>query len=87
MSRTELQLQDSHINLDDLTEYTDSSLFRLEHKVTRPFERYIETIMAITIEANLDQIVTVRETQTTLDVLADVGGFAEVLAFGSSMIL
>jgi len=28
-----------------------------------------------------------RETLTALDVLADVGGFAEVLAFGSSLIL
>ena len=28
-----------------------------------------------------------RETLTALDVLADVGGFAEVLAFGSSIIL
>ena len=30
VSRTEIQLQDMHINLDELTEHTDSSVFRLE---------------------------------------------------------
>ena len=38
LSRTELQLQDRHINLDDLTEVTDNSVFRLKKETPRPFE-------------------------------------------------
>ena len=44
-------------------------------------------MIAISIEHDLDQQVIMREVLTAMDVLADIGGFAEVLIFTSSLIL
>lgn len=53
----------------------------------RPYEWHKSTVMAFGFECNLDQEVIMRETDTILDVLADVGGFAEVLGFTCALIL
>ena len=53
----------------------------------RPYEWLKSTVMAFGFECNLDQEVIMRETDTILDVLADVGGFAEVLGFTCALIL
>lgn len=75
-----------HINLDEITELTDSSVYRLKQVLPRPYEKK-DTMLAITIEASLDQDIIMRETLTVMDILADIGGFAEVLIFTSSMVL
>lgn len=43
--------------------------------------------MAITIELDFNQDVIMRETLTAMDILADIGGFAEVLIFTGSLFL
>ena len=53
----------------------------------RPYEWQNSVVMAFGFECNLDQEVIVRETLTLLDVLADIGGFAEVLVFTCALIL
>lgn len=54
VKRTELILQDLHVNFDELTELQDSSVFKLEKTFVRPFERIPETVMALSIELELD---------------------------------
>ena len=87
VSRTELQLQDLHIDLDEVTELVDSSAFKLEQVQMRPFEWSPATVMALSIEMRLDQLVISRETVTVMDVIADIGGFAVVLAVAASVLL
>ena len=75
-----------HVNLDEITELIDSSVYRLKQVLPRPYEKK-DTMLAITIEASLDQDIIMRETLTVMDILSDIGGFAEVLIFTSSMVL
>ena len=54
VSTTELFLQDfKSINLDDITELSDSSIFKLEQKPVMPYEKDDIVQMDITVEMNL----------------------------------
>ena len=80
-------MQDVPIDLDELTELVDSSAFKLEQVQMRPFEWSPATVMALSIEMRLDQLVISRETVTVMDVMADIGGFAVVLTVVAGVIL
>ena len=55
VSTTELFLQDvKSINLDDLTELSDSSVFKFEQKPVMPYEKDFVVQMDISIEMNLN---------------------------------
>ena len=64
------------INLDDLTELEDSTIFKFDSIPVRPYEKVDRStvVMAISLERNLDLTVIVREGYTILDLLSDVGG-------------
>ena len=54
VSTTELFLQDfKSINLDDITELSDNSIFKLEQKPVMPYEQDDIVQMDITVEMNL----------------------------------
>lgn len=79
ITRTEVQLQDMAVNFDDLTELLDDGVFKLELQQPRPYERFKDTVMAVSFEVNPDLPVLTRNNYTILDVCSDVGGLAEVV--------
>ena len=72
-------MQDELINLDDLTELQDASVFKIEMETERSYERDLETIQDIRIEMNRDLTRIVREGYTVLDWISDVGGMQGLL--------
>ena len=62
------------LDLDQLTEIKDSSLFKLELMQVRSQEKNYDVQMEVTIEMNLNLTMIVRQGYTILDVLSDVGG-------------
>ena len=55
ISTTEVILQDALINLDDLTELNNDSVFKMEQKPVMPYEKETYVRMDITVEMNLNQ--------------------------------
>ena len=51
----QLFLQDEAVNLDELTEYEDGSIFKLEGQPLLSYEKDYDAQMDLTIEMNLDQ--------------------------------
>ena len=51
---TRVILQDEYINLDDLTELEDPSLFKMLELQPKPYEADTETLMDITFERDLN---------------------------------
>ena len=62
------------MDLDDITEIYDDSVFQIEPLPVRSYEKDYFVQMDISIEMNLDQTTLARTGYTTLDVLSDVGG-------------
>ena len=72
-------LQDEIINLDELTELRDASIFEIQPKPVKSYEKSFDVQLDITIEMNLDQLVIARDGYTSLDLLSDVGGMESIL--------
>ena len=87
VSRTNLQLQDQLLDLDELTEDETSIVFDVKSVGWRAYEHNPETLMVITIEASLDQQHIERSYYTLLDVLADVGGLDGTLALFGNIVI
>lgn len=79
VSTTKLFLQDEIVNLDDFTELSDESIFKLELLPMQPYEEDLVTLMDITVEMNLDLRVVARNGYTFLDYLSDIGGMQSML--------
>ena len=62
------------MDLDSITVLEDSSLFKVESMFPRAYEYDSFTVMAFTLEVNMDKIVITRSTYTFLDLLSDIGG-------------
>ena len=62
------------MNLDSITAFEDSSLFKIEFMQSRSYELDDFTLMSFILEVNLDQLVISRSNYTILDFLSDVGG-------------
>ena len=71
-----------HIDLDNITEINDKTIFQMEEKPKRAFEKDVNVQMDITIEMNRDQVTLGRNVYTSLDVLADIGGIQSILVSG-----
>ena len=67
-------MQDLAVDLDELTELEDSSVFKLEQKNSRPFEREPTFIIGLAFEMNYDLNVVSRNTYNIFDLLSDIGG-------------
>ena len=65
--------------MDDLTEYEDSTIFKLEGQSLLSQEKDYDVQMDITIEMNLDLKVIARAGYTILDFISDVGGIQGML--------
>ena len=62
------------MDLDEVTELEDSSVFRLEYKNFRPDERDLNFLAGMTFEMNYDLKIVQRNTYNIFDLLSDVGG-------------
>ena len=75
------------MNLDDLTELEDTSVFRLESLPTKSYEKDNDVQLDITVEMNLNQLVIAREGYTMLDFLSDTGGMQGLLISGATLVI
>ena len=87
ISSTRLLLQDEAINLDELTELEDASIFKLDLMPMKPQEKDYNVQMDISIEMNLSQRVVARAGYTFLDYLSDIGGMQGMLISGVAYFL
>ena len=55
INKTQLNLQDQYIDLEDVTEFHDTSVFSIEQLAIRSYEKDYLVQMLISIEMNLDQ--------------------------------
>ena len=74
-----MSLQDLAINLDYITVFEDSSVFKLNEITSRPFERDADLVAGIDIQNDLNLTTLSRDSYTLLDVLSDIGGIASGL--------
>ena len=87
VQKTELSLQDLSIDLDELTELSDSSLFTVRPARLMPYGFDDQVIQGIQIMMDLDLRVIQRSGYTVLDIMSDVGGLQSVLFSGISLFL
>ena len=87
MTKTEVSLQDKDANLDDLTLLQDDSIFEIELKRSRTYEKGYDVQMDITVEMNLNLKTVDRTRYTFLDLLSDVGGIQGLLLTFGGLIL
>ena len=79
VTRTEVRLQDKGADFDELTLILDKSMFEIEKKASRTYEKDYDVQMDITVEMNLSKVTVERSGYTFLDVLSDVGGIQGLL--------
>ena len=82
VSLTTLILQDSLINLDQLTEHKDPSIFKVDSMPLYSYEKDYNAQFDFTIQVNLDQKIISRDGYTFLDFLSDIGGIQGMLISG-----
>ena len=87
MSKTELSLQDLPVNLDEITELQDSSVFQVEQTRLVPFVNEADLIQGFQIEMNQDLTIIERTGYTILDIFSDVGGLQGILVSAITMLL
>jgi len=82
-----LFLQDRFINLDDITELEDQSVFRFNIEPFKSYEKDYDVQVDITIEMDLNLTVILREGYTVLDWVSDIGGMqGMLLGFFATMV-
>ena len=54
--RTRVELQDLFVNLDEITELEDTSVFQIKYTINRPYEADPSLVTSLIIENNLDQL-------------------------------
>ena len=67
------------MNLDELTQLEDSSVFRFEKISTRPAEAFDAHVYSLTCGVSPDILVITRNGFTVFDILYNVGGFLSVM--------
>lgn len=79
VSRSEVKLQDYDIDLDQITETFDGTIFNIDPLPIRSYEKDYDVQMDISIEMNLDFTTIQRTGYTFLDLLSDIGGIQGLL--------
>lgn len=74
VTKTQLELQDLYIDLDEVTVLTSEQPFKLELKPSLTYEKDDVVQMEITVEMNRDLHFIERKSYTLIDLLSDVGG-------------
>ena len=78
VQRTELKLQDLVVDLDEITELTNSQVFSLKDVGTIPYE-YDNTVFSVLIGGSNDQLVIERSNYSVFDLLGDIGGLESII--------
>ena len=76
---TDINLQDLLINYGDITEVSDSFIFKLKDQKVRVVKRDDETLMTFNFELDYSKTFIEREIYTILDFLSDIGGLNDIL--------
>ena len=80
-------MQDDYIDLDEVTEIYDDTIFELKALPKRSYEKDSFAQMDITFELDLDRRFIMRKIYGFLDLLAEVGGMINILmVFFSSVV-
>lgn len=87
VTKTELDLQDLDIDLDDFTEYTDISPFKLEKQPAQSYEFDDGVQLDVFIEMNFDKKFIKRNIYNYIDLLSDVGGLQSILVSWAAIFL
>ena len=87
VSTTKLYLQDEYLNLDQLTELENDTVFKMEQRPKQSYEKDDHTQLSINVEMNLDQKVISRAGYTFVDFLSDIGGLQGLLISGVGYII
>jgi len=67
------------VNLDDITEFEDARVFKIESQSNLSYEKDYVAQMTVTIERNMDLKVIARQGYTVLDYISDLGGMQGIL--------
>ena len=79
ISKTQVILQDvKNIDLDDVTEVKNDSIFSIDPIPVRSYEKDDLVQMDISIEMNVDYTTLARHGYTTLDFFSDIGGIQSI---------
>ena len=79
VKKTRLQLQDLHIDLDQLTELEDSSIFKFEKLPPQIINNRQEVMQMVSFEMNMDMDSVVRLSYTFIDMMSDIGGIQSII--------
>ena len=86
MTRSYVNFQDLLINLDEVTDLSDSSLFDTNQLPWRAYEYDPSTVTVVTLEMNLDLHIVERNLVTILDFLANIGGLDSIFTSVISLV-
>lgn len=75
------------MNLDQITELADSSVFKMEDMPFRPADHIEHQIFGFMFEMSLDLLVVARNGYNVLDLLSDVGGIESIIISGIGIFL
>lgn len=77
--KTELEVQDLPVNLDEITLLKDSSVFRIAEQKFMPSFIEPNLVQGVEFSMSKDSFVITRTGYTVLDILSDVGGLQGIL--------
>ena len=80
-------LQDLHIDLDQLTELEDASVFKFEKLPPQVKDDKLELMQMVSFEMNMDMDLIVRVSYTFIDMLSDIGGIQSIIISTFALIL
>ena len=87
ISKTHLELQDYHIDLDSLTKHESETPFKLEQHGSETYEKETDVMMDITIEMNKDLKRVLRQSYSLIDLLSDIGGVQSIFFSSFAIVL
>ena len=82
-----MQLQDLAIDLDQITELEDSSVFRLEKLPLQFLERSPHFMMMLSFEINKNLDSIGRQGYNFIDMLSDIGGIQAIIVATFGLVL
>ena len=75
------------MNLNEVTELADTSVFRFDSMPMRSYERDLDTQTEIRLEMNFDILEISRDSYKVVDFLSDIGGMQGMLMGGALLFL
>lgn len=87
IQKTRLQLQDLMIDLDQITELEDSSVFSMEKQPIEFVDKGPELVLMFSIQMQMDQVNIGRVGYNVIDMLSDIGGIQSIILTTFALVL